>query len=169
MKKESFTLIELLIVVALLLFILSITISRLSFVSHWKLSQEIQRLQATMQYLHQKSIIENKEYVLEFVPEKNEYSYQTNLRLLMHKLDKDVKFGFIDEVKGPPAKPSKKIRKSVTFPSNTIHFYPQGTISSGAVYVVTHNKNAMKAITSSVNDVVSIKSYVYRNKKWSIA
>lgn len=74
-----------------------------------------------------------------------------------------VKFGFIEKVLGPPAEPTKKLTEAVTFPKKRIILYKNGTISSGAIYLIDINRKHLCALTSSIAQICSLRKYYYKN------
>lgn len=80
------------------------------------------------------------------------------------KLCSKVKFGFLEEVLGPPAEPTKKITTAITFPKKQIILYKNGTINSGSIYLTDKNKKHLYALTSSIAQISSLRKYYYKNK-----
>lgn len=74
-----------------------------------------------------------------------------------------VKFSFLEDVLGPPAEPTKKLTEAITFPKKRIILYKNGTISSGAIYLIDINKKHLCALTSSIAQIGSLRKYYYKN------
>ena len=102
-----------------------------------------------------------------FIDEETQsYFYYESTNAIMHTLNNTILFGFIEGIKGPPSAPRKLIIKPITFHNNAIEFYPQGTISSGTLYMTDKNKHHMQAITCGVSHVSCIRRYIVTGNKW---
>jgi prepilin-type N-terminal cleavage/methylation domain-containing protein len=161
--KKGFTLIELMVVLCLCVFIATLGMIQISFLDSTIVHTQIDKLAAVCSYMRERAIATNKEYVLTFDIEKNEYRCDT----ICEKLSQRVSFGFLPEILGPPGSPSRRIEKAVTFSDFSIHFYPTGIISSGTVYLVDKNKRHMYALSNAVSQFSYLRLYRYDNK-WKI-
>ena len=112
--KKSFSLVELLIFLSLILVLVSVAVPRFDFFNNYLLSHELDKLFVTFSYLQQKAIAGNKKYSITFDLVDNSYSYHsgssvTVSELVTTKLSDKVSFGFIEGVMGPPSSPTKMI------------------------------------------------------------
>ena len=162
-RKKGFTLIEAMIVVCLFAVIAGLGIMQLSFLDSTIIHAEVNKLAAVCSYLRQKAIVTNTECVLVFDIEKNEYRCGEMREVLPQR----ISFGFLSKAWGPPGSPSHKIEKAITFPGNSIHFYPTGIISSGTVYLVDKNKQYMYALSNAVSQFSYLRFYRY-DGKWKM-
>lgn len=163
MKKNAFTLIELMVVICLFALLATLGIMQTSFLDSTIVHAEMDKLVAACSYLRQKAIATNTECVLTFDIAKNEYRGNGIREILSSR----VCFGFLPGVLGPPGSPSHAIKQAITFPHFEIHFYPTGIISSGTVYVVDKNKQYMYALSNAVSQFSYLRFYRY-DGKWKL-
>ncbi len=171
--KKAFTLIELLIVCALIVLLSSLTIPHLFFISNASLRRELDVLYSTSAYLQHKAIATNRNQDLIFDKDNNSYIYNGRSgKAHKHALSKNVIFGFLPESKGPPSKPERAIQKAITFSENSpgkyvITFFPDATTTSGTVYLTNVQKTHMVAFTCPIAPISFIRKYRYENGKWA--
>lgn len=161
--KSGFTLIEVMVVVALFALIVTLGMMQVSFLDNTIVHAEVDKLATVCSYLQQKAITSNSDQNLVCDTEKNEYRGDT----INEKLSPRVCFGFLPKVLGSPGSPSRPIHKSVTFVNSSIHFFPTGTISSGTVYLTDKHKKTMYALSNAVSQVSYLRLYRY-DGKWKL-
>ncbi|MFH1253878.1 MAG: hypothetical protein V1646_00410 [bacterium] len=176
--RKSFSLVELLIFLSLILVMVTIAVPRLDFFSNYLLSHELNKIFVTFSYLQQKAIASNKKYSIVFDQINNSYSYQAENSNIMIQLAEGVSFGFIDGVMGPPSSPTKKIEKFINLEKiinnsdrkhgDEMSFWPNGRISHGTIYLVDKSHKRMGALTCSVSQVSYIRRYKCENSVWKI-
>lgn len=181
--RKSFSLIELLIFLSLILVLVAVAVPRFDFFNNHLLSHELDKLFVTFSYLQQKAIAGNKKYSIIFDQVSNCYSYQVDNSQVENssvkvKLSEGVRFGFIDGVMGPPSSPTKKIEKPINLEKiinnsdrkleSQVTFWPDGRISHGTIYLVDKTYKCMGALTCSVSQVSYIRRYKYENLRWVI-
>ncbi|OGB83812.1 hypothetical protein A3F66_03110 [candidate division TM6 bacterium RIFCSPHIGHO2_12_FULL_32_22] len=149
MNKKAFTLIELLITVAILALILAISISSLNFYKNQLVKAELSKLEMTINYLSSLANLKNQEFVLEFNTDNNSYNFEKE----RVTLDNNVKFGYSAE------------NKKSTFPKDIIKFEPNGNISAGTIYLSDLSEKFVYALTIAVAKKQMIRKYKY-NDKW---
>jgi prepilin-type N-terminal cleavage/methylation domain-containing protein len=161
--KHGFTLIEAMIVVCLFALIVTLGMMQLSFLDDTIVHAEVDKLAGVCSYLQQKAIATNSDQILVCDVQKNEY----RLDNIHEMLSKRIGFGFLPNILGSPGSPTRSIKKAVTFPDSSIHFYPTGTISSGTVYLTDKNKKLMYALSNAVSQVSYLRLYRY-DGKWKL-
>jgi hypothetical protein len=151
---KGFAIFELLIVLPLIIFLLTLSLHRGCFLKKTILDTEVQNLRMVFVYLQQKAIMTGLKQHLVFIPDRNSYAYSRNLKQVLYKLPEQVKFGFIPGAKGPPSSKRNLIKNEITFRSgkkkNFVTFYPAGYISPGSVYLVDSEKLIMHSISVSI-------------------
>jgi prepilin-type N-terminal cleavage/methylation domain-containing protein len=162
-NKSGFTLIELVIVVALVALLATLGMMQLSFLDETITHAQVDKLAAVCSYVQHKAIASNSEHIILCDEQKNEYRGSN----VVETLSPRVCFGFIPNVLGSPGSPSRAIKKAITFPDNSIHFYPTGIISSGTIYVTDKNKKYMYALSNAVSQVSYLRRYRY-DKTWKL-
>jgi prepilin-type N-terminal cleavage/methylation domain-containing protein len=161
--KSGFTLIEVMVVLALFLLIATLGMMQLSFLDNTIVHTEIDKLAMTCSYLQQKAIARNSDQILVCDTEKNKYRGDN----VNETLSSRVCFGFLPNVLGSPGSPVRVINKAITFADSSIHFYPTGTISSGTLYLTDKNKKNMYALSNAVSQVSYLRLYRY-DGKWKL-
>jgi type II secretory pathway pseudopilin PulG len=171
---RSFTLIEVMLCIGIVLMLLSMGLPSSAFYTQALLYREIDLLYATCSYLQQASIAAGKKHILYINKKERLYFYLLRgIRTIKHSLYSEIDFGSLPESLGPPASPNHLIVDPITFPTEdkknyTITFYPDGTISAGSIYVRTKRHNFMAALTYQVGGISSLRTYRYQQGMWTL-
>lgn len=160
--SPAFTLIEISIVLALLMLIMTISLPGIWFLKQQTVACELEKLNMAFAYLQQAAITSNKNLNLKFDLSTNSYSYEN----YHEKLSKKIIFGTISGVKGSPSTITQTISNPITFTNNQVTFYANGKIQPGSVYLVDSAKQFMFALTIPVSQVSFIRKYKYQDNKW---
>jgi len=160
---QGFSLIELLIVLAIVAIIMGLAMTNLSFFDRILLRAELNKLQTTCLYAQRYAMTTNKKQILTI--DKTNKSYRFNGRI--EKLAPSIDFGFIAGTQGPPSSPHHAISSPITFKNETIVFEPNGIIQPGTIYLVDAKKQSMCALSSAVSQVSFLRKYRY-DRKWDI-
>ena len=152
---KGFTLIELMVVICLFGFLVTLALMNISFLDTTIVRTELDKLTTFCYYVQQKAIATNKEAVVTFDTTKHEYYSDKN----REKLSSRVSFGFFDNAQGPPGQPVGPIKNAITFSGQRIHFYPTGIISSGTVYLIDKAKKSMYALSNAVSQLSYLRMY----------
>ena len=161
-KSPGITLLELIIALALILCIATTMFYYGSIAKRLFVRAEIEKLYALSLYVQRRAQIENVEHAL-FFDDSNQ-SYRAVGQ--SEKLADGVIFGFYAGVQGPPSQPTALIKKPITFVDKKIIFYPDGTISSGTVYITDEARSCLYALTSGIAQVAHLRRYRYESEKW---
>lgn len=159
---HGFSLIELIIVLGIITLLAAITLPCLTFFNKQLLKADVQQLGMTIAHLRQCALIENKKYVLTIHVDENCYRYNNQSISLTH----NVRFGVLPHAYGPPSAATVPLQKATSFENNQITFYPNGSISSGVIYMVDSSLKNMYAISIGVAQVPFIRTYNYHSKRW---
>jgi Tfp pilus assembly protein FimT len=159
-NKPGTLLIELMIAIAIIAALATIAIPSFKFMDRQLLSVEVERLYSTVTQLQRKAMLTSTNQTLKF--DNNLYNFDKQ----KHSLPKNLTFGFLHNVKGPPATPSKTITSAVTFPGKKITFYADGKISPGTAYLIDEANKFMYAVTVPVSEVSYIRKYQFKNGTW---
>lgn len=157
--RYGFSLLELMIVVALVAFIISLVAVNTRYLNKSALNAEVNLLCATCRYLQQVAIARNQPQSLICDVANNSYQFDGQF----HQLSSTLHFGIIPDVKGPPSSPHATLAKAITFKDDTIEFGPDGIINSGTIYVT--DSHELYAISSSVAHTSYLRKYRY-NGTW---
>lgn len=160
--QKGFFLINLAIACSLLVIIVSLSVSQTSFFRRFLIRSEIEKMYTLFFYLNQRALVSNKEQTLHFDATKN--SYQSGKKT--EKLAVSLRFGILPDAFGPPSQPTKLLTQAITFVDNTVHFYPDGTISSGSIYITDNDHALLYALTISVGHISYLRKYRYSNGSW---
>ena len=170
-KTESFSLFELLAVVAVIIILLTVTVSKSSFFNKFVLKNEVDKVFTLFSYLQQRAIASNNQQEIIFDLQNNSYLMNSNPK--ENKLANVVKFGFLQNSYGPPSDPTKLIQNAVSFKKDgtnkfKVIFYPDGKVESGSIYLIDKDYKNMMALTIPVSSVSYIRKYEYKNGKWVV-
>lgn len=160
LMKSGFTLIEVMIVCALCALGVTVAISVHSLFCQMSLKAEHEQLYAMCLYAQQKAMATGHEQTLALC-EEGKQCYTSDGET--HLLSRDICFGVIAGVKGPPSSPSKELKRSITFKNRCITFYPDGIIDAGTVYLTDKNHAYLYAISSGVATASCLRRYRYEN------
>jgi Tfp pilus assembly protein FimT len=168
---KFFTLYEIIIVLAIITFILTISIPRTDIFRQKVIILELDKLFNIFNYLQQRAIASNNSQQLTFNIKNNSYLYLslTN-KSISYQLSYPIIFGFLEAVKGPPSTPTKLINKAITFQTKnktlTVTFLSNGKITPGTIYIIDKYKKLMCALTCPISQVSYIRKYIYKNGQW---
>lgn len=161
--SEGYFLIEILIVLAIISLLASIAIPSLNFLDRQLISSDLEKLNLAFYYMQQSAIASNRNLYLKFEDLKS-YSYDN----YKEYLSKNVEFGNVNELKGPPSTQEKFNNKSINFVNNRATFYSNGKIQPGSIYLTNKNKEYQYALTTPISQVSYIRKYKFENNKWHI-
>ncbi len=156
------TLVELLVVVAVLALLASIAIPGVFFLQQHMLNSELHKLQIICHLLQKQAISKGQKQYLNFNSADQSYFYNHHF----DKLNNAIHFNFLKGVSGPPANPKKPINQAITFPKQKITFYPNGMISPGTVYLTDQKNKNMSALTIPVSQVSFVRKYKFKTNNW---
>lgn len=156
----GFLLIEVMLVIALIIVIISLAMPQMSFLKKQITTSEIDKFASLCLSLRQCALVTGKDQELRFDVNKGTYSAHGQT----HALASGVSFGFLKGMKGPPSKPDRALTQPVTFVDGKIVFFAQGSMSSGAVYFVDAAHTFCYALTSGSAQMPLMKKYEYQQR-----
>ena len=167
LKKEfrgsaGWTLSETLCTLALVLFIITLSLPYVEWNKRMQVYRELQRLYAVIRYAQKKALIDGAPCILKFALDRMSYTLEYE-----YALDRNVIFGVQKGVYGPPSYPRTEITNSITWPSQEIIFYPPGepsgvgSINAGAVYMTDKSHSCTYALTCDASYGSIIRCYRY--------
>lgn len=170
-RSVSFTILEILLVLSIVLIISSMGIPYLINRNQYDLKNELERLEVIFYYLQQRAIATNTPQELLFDPIAQSYSFKKNAQPITYTLSSRLCFGFIPTVLGPPGDPKNPISQAITFPLrdqnlHCVKLLPNGKIYPGAIYISDKQKNELGALTCGVSQVSYIRKYLYKSNRW---
>lgn len=162
MNARGFTILEVLLVLSIIGIMSVLAVSDISaFTDRFYLQSTARQISTDLREIKILSTIERSNYTVIFDTANN--SYDLPGRRL--KLPDGIRFGFSDGVLGPPGNPVDiPDTDGVTFPSDRISFYPQGSNSIGTIYI-TNDRNVTMAISLSISG--RIKIWRWNGERWS--
>ena len=158
---KGFSLVELMISLAIFCLVITLTFSNVSFLEQSVAQSEIDKLYSIAHYLQRRAQMTNQEQVLRF--DRFGKSYSFNGR--QETLPKGIEFGTLPSIKGPPASPLRDVTNPITFKGEKITFHPQGIMQSGTVYLMHKKQQKMYALSCAVAQVSFLRKYRY-DKRW---
>jgi prepilin-type N-terminal cleavage/methylation domain-containing protein len=144
-RGTGFTLLELVITLALISIIGLLGIANMSFLDCVLVRAEIDKLEMICRYLQRCAQASNVQELLQFDLARHAYTFQGTTEYLPWR----VKFG-----RGTAEKP-------ITFVGNRIAFFPTGIQQAGAVYMRDVSGSYRYALTSPVCQVSYLRKYRY--------
>jgi len=163
MKKSGFTLVELMITLALCVLIISLTVVNVSFLHRGLVRSEVDKLFSACMFLQQCALTTGQEHELFFDTKNNSYTFAGKNVFLRSP----VAFGVVPGAKGPPSSPTRIIKNPTTFKGNKILFSPTGAISSGTVYLTDGEQKSLYALSNGIAHISHLRKYSYTSK-WNL-
>jgi prepilin-type N-terminal cleavage/methylation domain-containing protein len=157
MKKKGFSLLESMVVISLILLISTLVYTGWGSFNRWMVRAEAEKLYAVCRYLQQRALASGQEQTLVFDVLHNCYQYND----VIIPLTRPVIFGTIKGIKGPPSSPTSIVNYAITFPSDTITFYPDGIIKSGTVYFADSSLHCSYAVSVPISTISYMRIYRY--------
>lgn len=139
-----------------------------------KVRSEAERIVALLVSLQATALGTGQKQELLINLEQHAFVIQKQSAVALAKTDKidyladGVLFSILPNVKGPPSRPTERINSPCTFLDNCIQFYPDGTITSGALYITDKAQTTLYAITVPVDAIRCIRLYKYTHGSWQI-
>jgi len=162
--KRGFSLIEIIITLALFCLTIGLLLANISFLNSYLLRSQVDKLYNSFIYLQRSAIATGQNKTLYFNPENNGYEFTDQLGKKTFSLPKQITFGYLPETKGPPSCPKKLLKSPITFKGNKVIFHKDGIIDSGTIYLVDKDKKYMYALSCSVSQASYVRKYVYTDK-----
>jgi prepilin-type N-terminal cleavage/methylation domain-containing protein len=161
--RAGFSLLELVVVISLIVILCSIAIGGINLFDRLIVRSELDLLYLRCKQLQQEALLTRTIKELIFDRAGNGYSFGSR----HHTFNKAVCFLGATRLQGPPSEPTHRITSAVTFVHDRIVFYPDGIISSGAVYLCDARQKVVYALSNAVSQVSYLRRYVY-DKTWVI-
>lgn len=160
MKCAGFLLVEVALVLALILVIITLATPQFLFLQKQIVQSEMQKLIAEFFYHRAYAMATHQDLMITVDPVQGTYGTKERMQSLGH----GVQFGFLHQLLGPPSQPTRLIDKAITFLNNRINFYADGTMSSGTIYMLDSQKRRCYAITIPAGQAPFIRSYEYQDR-----
>lgn len=160
--RDAFFISELIVVLALVVLLVSLSIPHSFFLRRVVLQMQLEKFALLFMQLQQRAIASNKQEVITVDVATNSYTLGAG----QHVLPAGIQFNFLTHVLGPPAAPTQLVTQAVTFPNKKIIFYPDGTVSAGTLYMTDEKRQLMCALTCPVAQFSLVHKYRYNANKW---
>jgi hypothetical protein len=161
-KKNGFSLIELMVIIACIVIIATLAIGQMSFLNRFLVRADLQALHMECRYVQHCACMHQNQYAIQFDIVGRTYS---SLRG-KNTLSPGVHFGFMPGAYGPPSLAHALLEKPITFEQNSIEFYPHGAAQAGVIYLTDSNKTCGYALSSAIGSQGYFRTYYYNDKKW---
>lgn len=162
MIRYGFSLIEMMVVVALLAIIMTLTIANVSWLNSMVLRSEVDKLHTICMYVQRSAQVSDEPQQLTFDVAGNYYAFNGYQERLPHSL----RFGIKPGIKGPPSKPTASPNSPVTFKNQSIRFTPRGIMHPGTVYLTDTGYATTYAVSSPIADYSYVRKYRYHADRW---
>ena len=123
---------------------------------------ELNKLHAALVYVRRKALLERKVQKIYFDEKARGYRVDK-----VYRLSSKVLFGVPKGIKGPPGDPRKPLEKAITWRESILEVYPDGTVSSGAVYLTDESRSCLYALTSDASAITGVRRYCYKSS-WEL-
>jgi hypothetical protein len=147
------------IVVCIIAVLVGLSLPHFSFLRSLQLTTELQKLSTFFTYVQQRAIASGIQQELLFDQTKKTYGINGRYQ----QLPDGIEFGVISGALGPPSNPIVPITAAISFTNQKVVFLPDGTLQSGAVYLIDRDKKYMAALTTPIGDVSHLRMYTYNN------
>lgn len=161
--RRGFSLIELMIVVAITLVMATLALMQTSWISGILIKSEITQLAATCQHLARISKLKKCDQEIVFDIAHNSYTFNGQT----HTLAQSLRFGVPQGVKGPPSAPTHALTNPVTFANQRIVMSPSGIIQAGTVYITDSGNKRLYALSAPISQISFLRIYRY-DGKWHL-
>lgn len=171
-QRNSYSLIELLMVLSIILILCTLGIPYLTNHKKYLIEHELSKIQVILLYLHQRAMASGTDQILVVDQHTNSYWFTNKTGTVVFKLNPELHFDFLSWVYGPPGDPVGPITQAITFPTQkerklyNIILFSDGKCTPGTLYVLDKQKILMGALTAAVSQVFYIRKYLYKQEQW---
>ncbi len=162
--KEGYLLLEVLIVVSLLVAIVMLALPQMKFLNKQLVFSEVHKIASICLFLRQLALVTHQNQELLFNSSTGVYHSANRT----YSFASGIRLGFLPNMQGPPSKPHHTINQAITFKNNKISFFADGTISSGALYLVDSSGTYCYALTTPSAQAPFIRIYEYIQQGWAL-
>ena len=149
-------------VVAIVGIIAGLALINLRAFSNVLVRSQLNKLHMTCVYLSHAAQAAQEELTLTLHTDTNSYDYQGHREYL----PAGISFGAPSHVYGPPGNPVHSVQKPSSFDEDIIHFYKDGTMQAGSIYL-TDGKKHTYALTCAVGSLSCLRMYRY-DQSWQL-
>lgn len=151
--------IELLIVISIIMLFTSLSYSCKWHIDHIMVRNETYHMYSLCYFLQQAALSTQTTHILTIDAHNN----TINTFIGQHIINKNVIFGFGHLNKNLAR---QQTTKPITFVNHTIYFYPNGTISSGSIYLTDKSHNTCYALTCPIGSTSTLRIYRFADNHW---
>lgn len=156
MTNGAFSLLELMIVIALVTLLTSLGSLTSSFFNPWLARLQLNQVYMACQCMRAQAMALHRTLHVQCDTHKHTYRIGDHSYQLTGAL-----FDYLPGSNGPPGNPTKPITHAITFTKQCISFYPDGTTNAGTIYMTDPHHTRMYALTIAVGEIPAIRTYIY--------
>lgn len=162
-SDKGFSLIELIVVLCIVAILVSLATMNMRFLNRAAITTNIDLLYNACYCLQKTAMATNA--TQELTIDVMQHSFES--AGIHHQFPSIMQFGILPNVKGPPSVPLSFLSSAITFIDRKIHFYSDGTISAGIIYITDIDKSMIYALSCGVASVSVLRKYRY-DGKWHL-
>ncbi|MFA5306356.1 MAG: type II secretion system protein [Candidatus Babeliales bacterium] len=165
--RNAFTLLEMLVVITITIILCAITIHSFGDDDRTLILQELEKMEVILRYLQQRAMATQRVQSLVITTTAQTYSYGAARQILPPR----ICFGYLATAYGPPGNPTAPLTHVATFPAVNpttfiLKIFPNGKMSSGALYMRNYGGTRLGALTCTVSQVSYLRKYMYDSGQW---
>ena len=167
--RSAFTLLEMLVVIAIVIILCTITIHSFGDDDTTLMLQELEKIEVILRYLQQRAMATQHVQSLVITTTDHAYRYGS----VRQTLPPRICFGYIATAYGPPGAPTAPLSQVATFPAVNpttfiLKIFPNGKMSSGTLYMRNYRGTRLGALTCTVSQVSYLRKYKYDSGQWTL-
>lgn len=163
-KKKGFLLFELAVVLAIIFLLAGFGFALSGVVRRMAVRADVFKIAAILRYEWIRACACQKQITVSIDLKKNCLRDEQHT----YSLSSDVVFGVLASAHGPPSRPVHALTTPSSFPDNKIIFFPDGTVTAGALYIRDCSRSTLYAITIPLPNIFYVRVYAYHARKWTL-
>lgn len=153
--QRGFSVVEVVVVLALIALLMGLTMSIGSWFARFLVQREIHKFQTLCYYVQAHAVATGHEEMIRLDRHKQGYWYHETF----HALPPGIAYAIMPRIAYGPGQRAYHRHNPISYVNDTIHFYPDGTIQAGTLYM--SDRTTQYALTTNVGAISYIRIYYY--------